>query len=66
MNKEIKEIDDKKEIQITTDSCSIFIQPKYFLGSSGTILASEIMRLRYEEPHKFEATNQIAIKEVKL
>ena len=55
MSKEIKEIDQKKETQITNDSCSVFFRPKYFLGSSGTVWASEFMSLRHKEPHQFEA-----------
>lgn len=52
--KEIKIIDGKNETQIISNSCSVFFRPKYFLGSSGTVWASEFMGLRYEELLKFE------------
>ena len=55
MSKEVKAIDGKSVTQIIGDSCSVFMRPKYFLGSSGTIWASEFMKLRFLQPHKFEA-----------
>ena len=35
----------------------VIVRPKYFLGSSGSVWASEFIRLRYEEPHKFDVSN---------
>ena len=55
MSKEVKNINDKLETQIILDSCSVFFRSKYFLGSSGTVWASEFMRLRYLQPYLFEA-----------
>ena len=57
MSEMIQEIiDGQQEIQITDDATYVFVKPKYFLGSSGSVWASEFMHLRYEVPRKFEAT----------
>ena len=36
------------------DESICVMRPKYFLGSSGTVWASEDRRLRYEKPHLYE------------
>ena len=57
MSKKIQEIDRQQEIEITDDATYVFVRPKYFLGSSGSVWASEFMRLRYDKVrHKFEDT----------
>ena len=60
MEKRVKRINDKSETEIIADSCYVFVRPKYFLGSSGTVWASEIMQLRQEAPHKFECVSHNA------
>ena len=60
MEKRVKTINDKSETEIIADSCYVFVRPKYFLGSSGTVWASEIMQLRQEAPHKFELVSHCA------
>ena len=57
MTKQVKQIDDTQETEILTDACYCIVRSKYFLGSSGSVWASEFMRLRYEEPHKFDVSN---------
>ena len=54
MTKRLREVDGKQVTEIVEDACYVFARPKYFLGSSGTVWASEFMKLRIEEPHKFE------------
>ena len=44
--KKSQKINDKSETEIIGDSCFVFVRPKYFLGSSGTVWASEMMQLR--------------------
>ena len=58
MEKRVKKINDKSETEIIGDSCFVFVRPTYFLGSSGTVWASEMMQLRQEAPHKFELVSQ--------
>ena len=60
MERGVKTINDKSETEIIADSCYVFVRPKYFLGSSGTVWASEIMQLRQEAPHKFELVSHCA------
>ena len=57
MTKQVKQIDDTQETEILTDACYCFVRPKYFLDSSESVWASEFMRLRYEELHKFDVSN---------
>eukprot|EP00794_Sanderia_malayensis_P002367 gene2368-2728_t len=59
MEKRVKKINNKSETEIIADSCYVFVRPKYFLGSSGTVWASEIMQLRQEAPHKFEIVSNV-------
>ena len=58
MEKRVKKINGKCETEIIADSCYVFVRPKYFLGSSGTVWASEMMQLRQEALHKFEVVAQ--------
>ena len=55
MNYELEEVDGSSKIKIVEDDTLVFNRPKFFVGSSGTVWASEYMRLRYEEPRLFLA-----------
>ena len=57
MTKQVKQIDNTQQREIMTDACYCFVRPKYFLDSSGPVWASEFMRLRYDELHKFDVSN---------
>ena len=59
MSKKISTIDENDEIEVVEDACYVFVRPKYFVGSSGSVWASEFMRLRHEVPHKFEIYSEI-------
>ena len=59
MSKKITTIDGNDEIEIVEDACYAFVWPKYFVGTSGSVWASEFMRLRHEVPHKFEIYSEI-------
>ena len=37
MSKKITTIDGNDEIEIVEDACYVFVQPKYFVGSSGSV-----------------------------
>ena len=56
--KRVTKINDKCKAEIIADSCYVFVTPKYFLGSSGTFWASEMMQFKPEAPHKFEVVAQ--------
>ena len=59
MSKKITTIDGNDEIEIVEDARYVFVRPKYFVGSSGSVWASEFMRLRHEVPYKFEIYSEI-------
>ena len=59
MSKKITTIDGSDEIEIVEDACYVFVRPKYFVGSSGSVWASEFMGLKHEVPHKFEIYSEI-------
>ena len=49
------EVTDGKTEQIQSDDQSLVtILPKFYIGSSGSIWASELLRIYYEQPHLFE------------
>lgn len=50
---EIQPINDDMKVKIDNDNTVVFNCPKHFVGSSGTVWASEYTRLRYEEPKLF-------------
>ena len=54
MNYEInKEMGSKDQLKMTDTEVAEFNRPKNFVGSNGSVWASEYMRLRYEEPVLF-------------
>ena len=55
MEKTVKKIDDKEEILFTEDDTVVFTRPKYYVGNTDSVWASELLRLRYEEPILFVA-----------
>lgn len=55
MNYQLEEVDDSCKIKIVEDDTIVFNRPKFFVGSSGAVWASEYMRLRYEKPRLFLA-----------
>ena len=57
MTKHLREVDRIHLTEIVGDACYVFARPKYFLCSSETVRASEFIKLRTEEPHKFEVNN---------
>ena len=56
MDFELRQIDDDTKIKISKDNTVVFNRPKSFVGSSGSVWASEYMRLRFEEPRLFLAS----------
>ena len=50
---EIQEIDNTMKVKSSKDNTVVFNRPKHFIGSSGSVWASEYMRLRYEESKLF-------------
>jgi hypothetical protein len=55
MSKEVININGKEEIRLINDTTFVFARSKHFVGSSGTVWASEFMSIRNEEPQLFEA-----------
>ena len=58
MSKNITTIAGNDEIE-TVDKAYVFVRPKYFVWSSGSVWASELMKFRHEVPHKFEICSEI-------
>ena len=50
MTKETLNIDGKEEIKIVDDLALVFARSKHFVGSSGTVWASEFMTIQHEGP----------------
>ena len=50
MSKKLQKIDGEREIEITDDATYLFVRPKYFIGSSGSVWTSEFMRLTLFQP----------------
>ena len=55
MTKEICDMNGKKEIRIADDQTIVFARPKYFVGSTASVWASEFMRMRWQEYNFFVA-----------
>ena len=55
LSKEVININGKEEIKLTNDTTFVFARSKHFVGSSGTVWASEFMCIRNEEPQLFES-----------
>lgn len=41
-----------------TDHSLVIIRPKFYVGSSGCVWASDLIRLRYEDPDIFELKSE--------
>ena len=50
----IENIQEKDELMSDQDQSLVIIRPKYFIGSSGSLWASDYMRLSYEVPKLFQ------------
>ncbi len=68
MKLELQEVEGSQKIKIAKDDTVVFNRPKYFVGSSGSVWASEYMRLRVVEPKLFmlEIENQLSANVVSL
>eukprot|EP00794_Sanderia_malayensis_P003753 gene3753-4275_t len=53
MEYKIEEQDGKPNLKLTDSDVVVFNRPKHFVGSNGSVWASEFMRLRYEESFLF-------------
>ena len=53
MSFEIETIEMKDHLKMTDSDLLVFNRPKHFIGSNGSVWASEYMRLRYEVPSAF-------------
>ena len=62
----MKKIDDKEEMLLTEDGTVVFTRPKYYVGSTSSVWASELMRLRYEELIFFEVKKALQEYEQRL
>lgn len=52
--KDITYVDNNLEMVMTEDENICVFRPKFYIGSSGTVWASEDRKLRYEKPHLYE------------
>ena len=50
----IENIQEKDELMSDQDQSLVIIRPKYFIGSGGSLWASDYMRLSYEVPKLFQ------------
>ena len=50
----IENIQEKDELMSDQDQNLVIIRPKYFIGSGGSLWASDYMRLSYEVPKLFQ------------
>ncbi|CAB4002132.1 RNA-directed DNA polymerase from transposon X-element [Paramuricea clavata] len=68
MKLDLQEVEGSQKIKIAKDDTVVFNRPKYFVGSSGSVWASEYMRLRVVEPKLFmlEIENQLPANVVSL
>ena len=53
MNKEVHQVHGKDEVKLTEDQSVVFVRPKYFVGSSGSVWGSEIIELRHLLPRLY-------------
>jgi hypothetical protein len=53
MDFELKDVDNETKIKMTDDNTVVFNRPKHFIGSNGSVWASEFMQLRYLKPTLF-------------
>lgn len=54
----IENIQEKDELMSNQDQSLVIIRPKYFIGSGGSLWASDYMRLSYEVPKLFQESPQ--------
>ena len=52
--KDIVKLDGKSELMMTEDENICVFRPKFYLGSTGSVWASEDMRMHYEKPELYE------------
>ena len=53
MDFELKDVENDTKIKLVEDQTVVFNRPKHFIGSNGSVWASEFMRLRHLEPNLF-------------
>ncbi len=53
MDFELKDVEHDTKIKLVEDQTVVFNRPKHFIGSNGSVWASEFMRLRQLEPNLF-------------
>jgi hypothetical protein len=53
MDFELKYVDNETNVKMTDDNTVVFNRPKHFIGSNGSVWASEFMLLRYLKPSLF-------------
>ena len=53
MNKEVHQVNGKDEVKLTEDQSVVFVRPKYFVGSSGSVWGSEIKELKHHLPRLY-------------
>ena len=51
MDFELKDVENDTKIKLVEDQTVVFNRPKHFIGSNGSVWASEFMRLRHLEPN---------------
>ena len=54
MKKEVHEVDGKEEIKTFDEQTFVYLRSKYFVGSSGSVWASEFIDIIQKQPHLFE------------
>lgn len=47
---------DEEKLIKNSDSSQVIVRPKYYVGSTGCVWASDMLRLRYEQPDIYEMT----------
>jgi hypothetical protein len=50
--------DGKTDLIRDEDQSIVIVRPKYYVGSSGSVWASDYMRIRHEYPHLFEVKSE--------
>lgn len=50
---ELQTIDGKEQLKMNDDNAIVFNRPKFWIGSGGTVWASEFMKMRHNEPLLF-------------
>ena len=57
----VEEIENKNNLVNDNDQTIVIIRPKYYIGSSGSVWASDYLRICHEHPSLFQESRQSAI-----